>query len=132
MAVPSLKLSHQIQNPLPPKPPRYTYDQWYAANKDRIRFMDDQHQLADRIMLKAERLIDEAADETLKNRREVDHQLEVKVKDIEFQKDTLEQQKKDMDKEIEALSTYQERILNCQKTLTGNALEICQKCIILR
>ncbi|XP_014285174.1 tektin-1 [Halyomorpha halys] len=135
MALPKHKLSYLAQNPLlivPPKPPRYTLDQWYMTRRERFRFMDDQHQLADRLMLKAERIIDETSDETLKNRREVDHQLEVKVKDIEFQKHTLEQQKKDMEKEIEALVTYQDRIQKCQKTLTANALEICQKCVILR
>lgn len=57
---------------------------------------------------------------------------QVKLADIEFRKKQLEQQKKDMEVEVEALKTFRARIEDAQRALEQNAYNICNKCIALR
>lgn len=68
----------------------------------------------------------------IRNKQETEHHLEVKMADIEFRKRQLEQQKKDMDVEVEALKVYKARIEDAQRALNVNAYSICTKCIVLR
>jgi hypothetical protein len=63
---------------------------------------------------------------------QVDHQLEVKIQDIDFVKEELAKQKKEMDLEVEALETYRARVVDAHKSLEVGALAIVQKCIVLR
>lgn len=56
----------------------------------------------------------------------------MKLADIEFRKKQLEQQKKDMEVEVEALKTFRARIEDAQRALEQNAYNICIKCIALR
>jgi len=117
---------------VPPKPSHFSINEWYLNSREKLRIAEDQHQLADRIITESERLIDETNDVSLKNRKEVDHQLQVKISDIEFKKSQLEYQKKEMDLEVEALVTYKQRVIDAQNALNVNALEICRKCLMLR
>ncbi|KAK9503816.1 hypothetical protein O3M35_010294 [Rhynocoris fuscipes] len=112
--------------------PKYTLRDWYTSLKQRENATEMQHQLASRIVTESERLIIASADEAIKNRREVDHQLEVKIKDIEFVKDQLERQKKQMDLETDALITYKDRIQDALKSLSASALDICSRCLFFR
>lgn len=66
------------------------------------------------------------------NKREVDHKLEEKVKDLEFAKDEIGKQRKEVCKEIENLTTYSDRIMDAMASLKEQALKICKKCLILR
>lgn len=67
-----------------------------------------------------------------KNKKEVEHHLEVKLADIEFCKKQLEEQKKELDLEVDALKTFKARIEDAQRALSINAHSICTKCIVLR
>lgn len=117
---------------VPPPPQRFTITEWYLNNRQQSCAASDQQQLADCILAECSRVRDEAEETVIKNKKDADHQLEVKILDIEFRKKQLEQQKKDMDKEIEALKTYKARIEDAHHALTENAYKICTKCIILR
>lgn len=117
---------------VPPPPSRFTLDEWYLNNRQRYRTAEDQHHLADRILAECERVRDASDDIVKKNKQEVDHHLEVKILDIDFRKTQLEQLKKDMDTEVDALNTYKTRIDDAQHALKENAHNICTKCIILR
>lgn len=114
------------------KCPKYTLNDWHQGTNERRRNTELQHQLAKQILADSERLIEETSEEATKNRREVDHQLQVKIKDIEFTKEQLERQKKQMDLEIDALITYKHRIETALKSLSANALDICHKCLAFR
>lgn len=116
--------------PLPPA--RFTVTEWHLNNRQRYRQIENQHHLADRVLAECDRVRDETHETVLKNKGEVEHQLEVKLLDIEFRKVQLENQKKEMDIEVEALKTFKLRIEDAQRALSKNALNICTKCIILR
>lgn len=69
---------------------------------------------------------------TVLNQREVDHKIEEKIKDIEFNKTEIEKQRKEVCIEIDNLNTYMERITDAMNSLKEHALKICRKCLILR
>lgn len=69
---------------------------------------------------------------TVLNKREVDHKLEEKIKDIEFAKQEILKQRKEVVKEIENLEVYSERIMDAMASLKENSLRICKKCLIFR
>lgn len=117
---------------VPPRAPHYSYQDWLNTNRERIRYSENQQAAADRIIAESEKLIEEAFEVTQTNKLETDHQLDVKIKDIDFLKSQLEMQKKEMDLELEAMLTYKERILDSQTALGSKSKEICKKCIILR
>lgn len=66
------------------------------------------------------------------NKREVDHKLEEKIKDIEFNKNEILRQRKEVCIEIDNLVTYDERIMDAMSALKESALKICRKCIVFR
>lgn len=66
------------------------------------------------------------------NKRETDHKLEEKLKDIEFNKGEIEKQRKDVCTEIDNLLTYSERIMDAMASLKEQALKICKKCLLFR
>uniref|UniRef100_A0A1B6GLH9 Tektin n=1 Tax=Cuerna arida TaxID=1464854 RepID=A0A1B6GLH9_9HEMI len=116
--------------PLPPS--RFTLNEWYLNNRQRYRQAEDQQHLAERILAECDRTRDEAEEIVLRNKQEVEHQLEVKLADVEFRKKQLELQKKDLEVEVEALKTFRARIEDAQRALSKNAHSICTKCIVLR
>lgn len=66
------------------------------------------------------------------NKREVDHKISEKIKDIEFNKGEIEKQRKDVCIEIDSLNLYKERIMDALKSLQESALKICRKCLMFR
>uniref|UniRef100_A0A1B6M9P2 Tektin n=1 Tax=Graphocephala atropunctata TaxID=36148 RepID=A0A1B6M9P2_9HEMI len=117
---------------VPPPPARFTINEWYLNNRQRYRQAEDQQHLAERILAESDRTRDEAEDIVVRNKREVEHHLEVKLADVEFRKKLLELQKKDLEVEVEALKTFRARIEDAQRALSKNAHNICTKCIVLR
>ncbi|KAK5650097.1 hypothetical protein RI129_001126 [Pyrocoelia pectoralis] len=117
---------------VPPPPTKFTLNEWYLNNRVRYRACLDQQQLADKVLAECERgptTIDEI---TALNKREVDHQIEEKIKDIKFVKADIERQRKEVCIEIDNLTTYNERIMDAMNALKEEALKICKKCIIFR
>ncbi|XP_054257827.1 tektin-1 [Macrosteles quadrilineatus] len=125
------KAGKQMES-VPPPPARFTLTEWYLNNRQRNRQAEDQQHLADRILAECDRVRVEANDIVTQNKNEVEHRFEVKLADIEFRKKQLEQQKKDMEVEVEALKTFRARIEDAQRALEQNAYNICNKCIALR
>lgn len=62
----------------------------------------------------------------------MDHKLDEKIKDIEFNKGEIEKQRKEVCIEIDNLTTYNERIMDAMASLKEQALKICKKCLIFR
>ncbi|KAB0795165.1 hypothetical protein PPYR_12004 [Photinus pyralis] len=117
---------------VPPPPTRFTLNEWYLNNRIRYRACLDQQQLADKILAECERgqgIIDEV---TALNKREVDHRITEKISDIQFVKDDIVKQRKEVCIEIDNLTTYNERIIDAMNALREEALKICKKCIIFR
>jgi tektin-1 len=56
---------------IPPPPERFSQLDWHLSLRERFRLADDQHQLADRIICEAERLVEESAEASIKNKKEV-------------------------------------------------------------
>lgn len=75
---------------------------------------------------------DQIQEITLANRREADHKLDEKLKDIQFNHDEIQLQRKEVCIEIDNLNTYMERIMDAMQSLKEQSLKICKKCIILR
>uniref|UniRef100_A0A0A9X932 Tektin n=1 Tax=Lygus hesperus TaxID=30085 RepID=A0A0A9X932_LYGHE len=126
------KLTEYALIGMPTRPMRFNVNHWHMANVEAYRNITAQQKLADRILAEADRIIDQTEDNTLKHKLEVDHQLDVKIKDIEFRKEQLEWQKKQLDEEIDCLKVYMMRVVDAQKNLGHKALDICRKCIVLR
>lgn len=69
---------------------------------------------------------------TLTNKREVDHKLEEKIKDVEFIKNEIIIQRKEVVKEIDNLLLYIERIHDALNASKSQGQTTCRKCLILR
>lgn len=69
---------------------------------------------------------------TLLNKREVDHKIEEKIQDIEFNKGEIDRQRKEVCKEIDCLNLYKERIMDALASLKDQALKICKQCLMYR
>lgn len=78
------------------------------------------------------KLRDEVEEITILNKKDVDHKLEEKIKDIEFNKSEIEKQRKEVCIEIDNLTTYNERIMDAMASLKEQALKICRKCLVFR
>lgn len=75
---------------------------------------------------------EQIAEITLLNRREADHKLDEKLKDIEFNIKEITAQRKEVCLEIDNLTTYSERIMDAMESLKEQSLKICKKCLLLR
>ncbi|CAH1374645.1 hypothetical protein MTP99_015972 [Tenebrio molitor] len=117
---------------VPPPPSRFTLQEWMLNNQLRYRNCYDQQTLSDRVLAESDRLRDQVAEITLLNRREADHKLDEKLKDIQFNIDEIQKQRKEVCIEIDSLTTYSERILDAMESLKEQSLKICKKCVILR
>lgn len=69
---------------------------------------------------------------TVTNKREVDHKLEEKIHDIEFIKNEIVIQRKEVVKEIDNLLLYIERIHDALNALKLQGQSTCNKCLVLR
>lgn len=110
----------------------HTPAEWRHSGELEIWASEEQQELAQRLTLEADRLVDQAKDAVGKNKLEIDHQSKVKVKDIEYKCTELEKQKCDVNEEIRLLLGYQTRIENAKKQLVGDALEAIAECLRLR
>lgn len=75
---------------------------------------------------------DEIEERTVLNKREVDHKISEKIKDIEFNKSEIERQRKEVCIEIDNLTLYKERIMDALTSLQESAQKICRKCLMFR
>ncbi|XP_023021555.1 tektin C [Leptinotarsa decemlineata] len=126
------KLADKALVAIPPPPSKFTLSEWYLNNRYRNRICLDQQKLADSIIAESDRYIDEVQEKTDLNKREVDHKLTEKLKDIEFNKGEIEKQRKEVFIEIDNLNTFMERIKDSLNALNENALKNVRKCLILR
>lgn len=132
MAINRTKLIEYALVAVPTPPARFTLSEWYLGNRFRNRICLDQQKLADSVIAESDRLIDEVNEKTDINKRDVDHKLSEKIKDIEFNRDEINKQRKEVCMEIDNLNTYMDRLHDALKSLTETAMEVCRKCIILR
>ncbi|XP_072761698.1 tektin-1 [Anoplolepis gracilipes] len=119
-------------NCTPSLPARFTLNEWHYNNQFRYRRCEAQQESSDRIVAEATRTCELAADIAKANKEETDHRLQEKLNDIEFRKKELLRIRKDVVLEIDALSTYKERLTDALKSVKRNALAICEKCLIAR
>ncbi|KAG7209069.1 hypothetical protein KM043_015224 [Ampulex compressa] len=117
---------------IPPPPPRFTLDEWHLNNRYRYRCSEAQQELADRLLAESVRACEAAAETVRTNKEETDHRLKEKLEDIEFRKKELLRIRKEIVLEIDALSTYKERIMDALSSVRRNALNICEKCLCFR
>lgn len=110
----------------------HTPAEWRKIGELEIMASEEQQELAQRLTLEADRLVDQAKDAVGKNKLEIDHQSKVKVKDIEYKCRELEKQKYGVNEEIRMLLGYQTRIENAKKQLVGDALDAIAECLRLR
>jgi len=121
------KNDHKIKNS-----DYHTPAEWRHRGELEIMASEEQQEVAQRLTLEADRLVDQAKDAVGKNKLEIDHQSKVKVKDIEYKCKELEKQKDGVNEEIRLLLGYQTRIENAKKQLVGDALEAIAECLRLR
>lgn len=126
------KLIHEALVIVPPPPARFTLSEWYLNNSFRNRICLNQQKLADSIRSENNRTIDEIQERTDENKKETDCKLEERLEDIKFAKGEIEKQRKEICLEIESLLTSLQRIEDCFNVLDKDALQIVNKCIILR
>lgn len=110
----------------------HTPAEWLHSSDLEMMAAEEQQELAQRLRLEADRLVDQAKDTVVKNKLEIDHQSKVKVKDIEYKCRELEKQKYGLDEEIQLLLGYQTRIENVKKGLVGDALDAIAECFRFR
>lgn len=115
-----------------PPPSRFSLSEWYLNNRVRYRSTEDTQQSADRILTECARIREKAAEMTILKKTETDHAIEERINDIEFQKKEAELQRKEVLLEIDALTTYKERILDAMQSIKNEGLRICKQCIIYR
>lgn len=110
----------------------HTPFEWRYNSEQEMIAAEQQQEWAQRLKLEADRLVDQARDSVVKNKLEVEHQLKVKIKDLEFKCKEIEKQKRDLDEEIQLLLGYQTRIENANKSLVGDSLDVISECLQLR
>lgn len=132
MAINRTKLVDYALVAVPPPPARFTLSEWHLNNRYRNRICLDQQKLADSVIAESDRLIDVVNEKADLNKRDVDHKLIQKIKDIEFNRDEINKQRKEVCIEIENLNTYMERLQDALHALKEDAMKVCQKCLIMR
>lgn len=117
---------------LQPPPPRFTMKEWELHNKQRFRMAEDQSLLAERLMEESERIRESVSEYLQKSKEETDMRLKERISDIEFMKEEIDCARANIQRELEALGLYKERIQDGIKSIKSNALGIVQKCVLLR
>ncbi|CAH0663784.1 unnamed protein product [Spodoptera exigua] len=126
------RLSEQAIVCIPPRSAKFTIDEWKLSNEQRCRNTEDQQQLADRVLGESNRVREETHERANILKATTDRRIEERIGDIEFNKNELQIQRKEICLELEALSVYKTRLLDCLASLQANALTICRKCLMLR
>ncbi|XP_041970030.1 tektin-1 [Aricia agestis] len=130
--VATTRLSEQALVCMPPRCAKFTFEEWKRSNEQRCRNTEDQQQLADRVLGECERLREETAERTAIMKATTDRRIEERIGDVEFNKNELQRQRKEICLELEALGVYKTRLQDCLASLKANALAICRKCLMLR
>lgn len=126
------RLSEQAIVCMPPRTAKFTLSEWKLSNDQRARNTEDQQHLADRVLGESERIREETGERAEIMKSTVDRRIEERIGDIEFNKNELIIQRKEIYSELEALAVYKTRILDCLASIQANALNICRKCLMLR
>ncbi|XP_026490385.1 tektin-1 [Vanessa tameamea] len=130
--VATTRLAEQALVCMPPRAAKFTLNEWKMSNEQRCRNTEDQQQLADRILGECERIREETAERAIIMKATSDRRIEERIGDIEFNKNELQMQRREICLELESLSVYKIRVLDCLASLQTNALNICRKCLMLR
>lgn len=126
------RLSEQAIVCIPPRTSKFTMSEWRLCNDQRSRNTQDQQQLADRILGESFRIREETGERADIMKATVDRRIDERIGDVEFNKNELQIQRNEIYSELEALSVYKIRVLDCLKSLQANALTIVRKCLMLR
>lgn len=126
------RLSEQPLVCIPPRAAKFTIAEWKMSNEQRCRNAEDQQQLADRVLGECERVCQETAERAEIMKATSDRRIEERIGDIEYNKNELQIQRREICIELEALGVYKTRLLDCLASLQANALTICRKCLMLR
>ncbi|KAG6440274.1 hypothetical protein O3G_MSEX001217 [Manduca sexta] len=130
--VATTRLSEQALVCMPPRTAKFTISEWKMSNDQRCRNAEDQQQLADRVLGESERVREETAERAEIMKATTDRRLEERIGDVEFNKNELKIQRREICIELEALGVYKTRLQDCLAALQNNALNICRKCLMLR
>lgn len=107
----------------------HTPDEWRYTNEQEINAAEKQQELAQRLTLEADRLMKQAKDTVLKNELEIDHRSNVKINDVEFKRNEIERQKRNVEEEIELLLGYQMCIEKFSNNFSNDALDAIAECL---
>lgn len=130
--VATTRLAEQAIVCIPPRSTKFTLNEWKLSNDMRCRNTEDQQQLADRVLAECERIRDETEDRADVMKSTTDRRIEERIGDIEFNKNELQIQRKEIYLELESLGVYKTRLQDCLAALQTNALNICRKCLMIR
>ncbi|KAL3274688.1 hypothetical protein HHI36_016066 [Cryptolaemus montrouzieri] len=112
-------------------PTMFTSEEWELAHTELIRCSFDQHLLSDSILKESDRLCDMILEKTKFDKAEVDHQLEMRVREIDYYKSEVLGLRKKLLSELEDLGIYINRVRDFRCSIR-EALEITKKCLIMR
>lgn len=110
----------------------HTPAEWQLNCELEMKTADKEQELAQRLILEADRLVNQAKDLVVKNKLETEHQAKVKVNDVIYKCNEIEKKKFDLEDEIELLSNYQMRIEKANTFLIGDSLDVITKCLNFR
>ncbi|XP_037976231.2 tektin-1 [Plutella xylostella] len=126
------RLAEQALVCAPPRTAKFTLQEWKLSNDQRLRNAEDQQHLADRILGECEKVRDETKERSELLKETTDRRIEERIGDIEFNKQELLVQRKQICLELEALGMYKTRVFDCLASLQTNSLNIVRKCLMLR
>lgn len=113
-------------------PVRFSLEEWHLSNKHKDRCCLLQQSLADSVLKECSRIIDLTKEISETNKKDVDHKLDEKIKDIEFLQGEIVRQRKEVVTEIDNLTTFFERIFDAIRFIEKGPEPIVRKCFIIR
>ncbi|XP_058804036.1 tektin-1 [Phymastichus coffea] len=111
---------------------RFSHDDWHFNNFSRFQCSETQQQLARQIIAKSEKVCELSTEAVKSNKDATNHYLEERINEIEYCKQELIRNRNELPSEIDALTTYENRLTHSVSSLRRNALDICMKCISAR
>lgn len=107
----------------------HTPEEWRYTNEQEIIAAEKKQESAQRLILEADRLMEQTKDKVLKNELEIDHRSKAKIKDVEFKRNEIERQKRYVEEEIELLLGYQMCIEKFSNNFSNDALDAIAECL---